>query len=40
MIEYVLRDPMQSYSWIDKDLFFVETLVDCGSVQIEFYNDD
>ena len=37
---YVLRDPSQAQSWVDLNLYTVDTLVDCGPIQVEFFNDD
>ena len=36
----MLRDLAQTQSWADHDLFSVDTLVDCGPTQIDFFNDD
>ena len=37
---YVLRDPQISQSWQTSQLFFADTLVDCGPISLDFYYDN
>ena len=38
--QYVLRDPEISQPWQASQLFFVDTLVDCGPISLDFYYDN
>lgn len=37
---YVLRDPAQPQAWVYDQVLTTDTLVDCGTITVEFYNDD
>ena len=37
---YVLRDTELVQPWQDSDLYALDTLVDCGPITVEFFNND
>ena len=37
---YVLRDAVKPQSWNYADIFTIATDVDCGSITVEFFNED
>ena len=34
---YILRDPGLTYTWLDQDLYTINTRVDCGDISVKFY---
>ena len=37
---YTLRDAGKTYTWLDSDLYSMDTLIDCGDITVDFFIDD
>ena len=37
--EYTLGEPGLVLSWIDSELYELDVMVDCGDIQVHFFND-